>query len=688
MDLKSRISTPLEAGTSILDVHRLPSYVVPALEYTSKRLAEKGLHITLVVARRDYQLPGYALTSNDKIMSREGPVTNLPSPPCSPGSPDVRIRGASLNAIKTLVRSGSQQNPGNTRGADFGRRMRSKTGSLSKKPSLASLFDGGLGSPRLRWTSTTNHAPYSPRTPNTPATPATPASCITTTSSASSVIGGSLGAQGSDIRLIHTTLLAPRAYKLVAVTLARASRKFNLDFTLTAHEPSTYNMPSVVLHSSILQNEVLHSSEGMTLLSLDHLYTFKAALAHYAATRSEPSSHFRLEDAVDELRRYILSSTAGRRRLLKSTLVQAYDWLGPVNDAALAEVMKMYSRAYGAATDTGVQDDLVKVKGRGLATAMNNHALPETQNAGVPPATASSTSSPSQGLRSPVSAQEGVLDDYAARAAEGVMDESDTPLAMSPVNTAVTGTIDAVEQQAMATEADESGDRTPVPSNQVSHTPPPTTNSPQIISTTLSSLPLPPHQIPSPKIASRPSAPSLKLQTSFPTIHKPTPKRKKTPVPSKRQSRNKALPALPNTPVFSIPISAPSSSSSSSATTTEKDIRIELTIAADDDNDSDAESLQTDFEDADLTARSPAKTPGGSIWLGIDDILSGGGGGVGCYQGRRRSSDLFLQTPAGEKMGPLTPNGYEDISPVTRGEWGFLMVGESFRTRTAGVSCV
>jgi hypothetical protein len=25
-------------------------------------------------------------------------------------------------------------------------------------------------------------------------------------------------------------------------------------------------------------------------------------------------------------------------------------------------------------------------------------------------------------------------------------------------------------------------------------------------------------------------------------------------------------------------------------------------------------------------------------------------------------------------MGPMTPNGYDDISPITRGEWGFLMV--------------
>lgn len=668
MDLKSRISTPLEAGTSILDVHRLPSYLVPALDYASKRLAEKGLHIALLVARRDYQLPGYSMGSDKAFTSNENPVTNLPSPPCSPDSPDVVPCGTSLNAIKALVRTGSLPSPGTPGRSEFGRLGRSKTGSLSKKPSIASLFDGSLGSPRLRWTSTANNGSYLPKTPKTPATPA---SCITTTSTASSVAEGTLGAQGPDVRLIHTTSLAPRAYKLVAATLARASRKFNLSTTLTVHEPSTYNMPPVVLHSSILQNEVLHSSEGMTLLSLDHLYTFKTALNHYASTRSEPSSHFRLEDAVDELRRYILSSTAGRRRLLKSTLVQAYDWLGTVDDAALAEVTRMYSRAYGGAGDMGVEDDLVQTTRtfNGLDTVADSSST-----------LSSKASSRSQTPVAPSSVEDTAMDSF--HVAEDKMDESETPSAKSAGNTSVTETIET-EDGSMETDADDSREKTPVPSSSMSVIPPVLHASPPIMSQNSPGLPLSPNQTPTPKVKSRPSAPSLKLQTNFPTIiHKPTTKRKKTPVPSKRQSRAKTLPALPTSIFLSI----------DDAASTPNDIRIELVSPVDDnDNDNDdsfdTESLRTDFEDADLTARSPAKTPGGSIWLGIDDILSTGDGSRH-QDHRRRSSDMFLQTPAGEKMGPMTPNGYEDISPVTRGEWGFLMVGESFRTRTAGVTCV
>jgi hypothetical protein len=37
------------------------------------------------------------------------------------------------------------------------------------------------------------------------------------------------------------------------------------------------------------------------------------------------------------------------------------------------------------------------------------------------------------------------------------------------------------------------------------------------------------------------------------------------------------------------------------------------------------------------------------------------------------------------RLGPLTPNGYDDISPITRGEWGFLMVGDAWKSRMVNV---
>ncbi|KAH8890756.1 hypothetical protein GQ53DRAFT_746945 [Thozetella sp. PMI_491] len=104
---------------------------------------------------------------------------------------------------------------------------------------------------------------------------------------------------------------------------------------------------------SLLQNEVLFTSEGLTLLALDHLYTFKCALQSYAKTQSP----CRLEDAVDELRRLVLGNEM--RNLRKSTLTHNYTWLGRPDGAALQDVGRMYHRAYGSHEgDKGIDNDM------------------------------------------------------------------------------------------------------------------------------------------------------------------------------------------------------------------------------------------------------------------------------------------------------------------------------------------
>lgn len=708
MDLKSIISTPLEAGTSLLDAHRLPSYLVPALEYTSERLAAKGLHITLVVARRDYQLPDHEDKDKDSTSVNDNvPITNLPSPPCSPALPSPLPHTPGISAIKPLTRTASQASLRDKKKLDPKQPLqRSKTWAISRKPKFAAaLFDGGLVSPRLR----RSHATET-KTPRTPATPATATSYTTTFSAAAAAATGYYaGSSPHDlgIRLIHTTILGPRATKLVASTLARASRKFNLSSTLTAHEAATYNIPAIVLHGSILQNEVLHSSEGLTLLSLDHLYTFKCALTHYAATRADPGSHFRLEDAVDELRRYVLSGAAGRRRLLKSILVQAYDWLGPVNDVALGEVMRMYSRAYGGATEMGVEDDLVKeplcptvtpppvmttaqamiLKTSTAQDAKLREVVPTPRSSPIrSPATASTVVSSTfvrehnSRQKIPLSGQEWVAEDcLPAEEEEGMFDVPSAPPVHSPkkktpvlcdMETAVERVLNVVVEggSSKATEEPATAEEIPV---MPQHMPPEPTSPPPPIPTTS------PHK----RISPRPSLPSLRLQTNFDsTTPKPKPRRRKTPTP---------LTATRNSPIREETTPRPRQPTPISSISLEKDIQIEISL---DDLESDSESVLTEFEDADLTARSPvARTPGGtSFWLGIDEILGAGGGATRQHQQKQRRSSSLLSpaTPAVEKLGPMTPNGYEDISPTTRGEWGFLMVSDPFRAKTAAVSCV
>lgn len=435
---------------------------------------------------------------------------------------------------------------------------------------------------------------------------------------------------------------------------------------------------------------------------MDHLYTFKSALSRYSTGRTEPGSDFRLEDAVDELRRYVLSSTGGRRRLLKSILVQAYDWLGPVNDFALGDVTEMYCRAYGGtAGETGVQDDLVKPNPLAVPTQVpekqtirGDGKLLKVEPSPTPPPQSSVSSelsvlSPmtipntpqSEQLLSPMSNENWVVEDYSPWGDEGMVNIPDTPIVLdTPVSKNEAGTpVDTLEA---VKENDENGsDKSPIPATDTNDSEAQSPKTPQNIPHILISFPTP--KAPSPRVSPKASLPALRVQTSFAELVKPKPKRKGTPVPTRRSPREKmnknkdigskaadrAVVAVPPSPV----------------SPTDKDIHIEIVA----DNDSDTDADLTEFEDGDLTARPPpsatSKTPVEAFWRGIDEVLGDKSAASSRPPLRHQRKSSSLQH---DREGPTTPNGYEDISPITRGEWGFLMVSDPFRTKTAAVSCV
>lgn len=669
MALKSLISSPLEAGTSILDAHHLPSCYNPVFEYTSRRLARKGLHITLTVARRERDVSVQTMCDkNEDTVSSDPMMIMTP-----PQTPDVVPRTPGFSAFKSLVRSKTQHHSASTEEPDFKVPKRSKTiAAPPKKPSLAALLDGGPCSPRrLRWpltpsTPVTPKTPATPRTPATPMTPATPASITTASSTTGTTFsaGGSLEALDPDFQLIHTAALTTRAHRVVRTTLDRATRKFHLNSPLVAHDPSAHGIPPDVIHRSILQNELLFSSEGLTVLSLDHLYTFKSALAQYAASMYEPGSDFRLENAVDELRRYVLSSSGGRRRLLKSALVRSYEWLGPVSEKALDAVMKMYCRAYGGVSnETGIEDDLVIREEEDMTMDIPPTPPPKDDMWLGKAASSVASCIPSSNENSYPENWPLLPQPVPPMADEGVADMPETPV---------------VEQSTdMSIEKMKTGDSVIENDNDKTPTKP---NEKEVVQDTATTTTELPPEIPlqrpiarsPPRASPKAGLPTLKLQTSFPSL--PT-KLKVTPMPGSKSQKSSP---------------AGVGSLSNSGTLGNSDIKIELAAADGDDDDGDI----TDFEDGDVTARPPpTATSVLSFWVGgsIDEMLSSR---QQQRQEQRASTDSFRsrhhrrssswgQSP--QRLGPITPNGADDLSPITRGEWGFLMVSDPFRTRTAAV---
>ncbi|KAI0592965.1 hypothetical protein F4775DRAFT_56500 [Biscogniauxia sp. FL1348] len=371
---KQQISSPLEAGRSLLDTRSLPSHLTGTLEYISKRLARKALHITLVVVRNEYQLPS-------SIPPCATPTSPPITPECRAGFTSPRF-ASPMTGLRQLVRRGTNSSIASSTTSET-----STSISALSSPTFSPPPTESLASPRRWIVPPTPGTPYTPMTPHTPysvATAATSTSATSTVSSSSSTPFQSQG-NGFGIRLLYTSPLSPKAERALRATMVKAERKFQPGVTGWLFPPvmtaAACGLSPDLVRRSILQNEVLFSSEGLTLLGLDRLYTFKAALAAYARSIPCPpvpstsaplhaplSSHpvvfanrdgggdgtnssstsgmtTRLEEAVDSLRRLILLANGGRP-VPKADLYRSYDWLG-VNPRALSEVERMYRRAYG-----------------------------------------------------------------------------------------------------------------------------------------------------------------------------------------------------------------------------------------------------------------------------------------------------------------------------------------------------
>ncbi|SPO02792.1 uncharacterized protein DNG_05467 [Cephalotrichum gorgonifer] len=329
---KNSISAPLEAGTSILDTHNLPSHLNDALEYASRRLTRKSLHVPLIAVRRDYQTPAVAPSTFD-------PTAYHPpaSPTMSPvAGPRLGFAASLRQRLHPILTSLSLSTPSD---------------GCSTPRSNATSPTWSMGSEAL--SSGTWSKPSWPCTPMTPATPmSVPPLTPCTVSSAADTAPMSPGPNG--IRLVYGDVLCPKEEQTVRAVLDKARRRFRLgtDWLPAPVHASSYSLPEGIIRRSLLQNDILFSSEGLSLYSLDRLYTFKAALSSYSRSRLP----HRLEDAVDELRRLFLAS--GGRKVSRSDVLRSYDWLG-VSETAMAEVDRMYRRAYGGPDGAGAIDGMV-----------------------------------------------------------------------------------------------------------------------------------------------------------------------------------------------------------------------------------------------------------------------------------------------------------------------------------------
>ncbi|KAE9367871.1 hypothetical protein N431DRAFT_429180 [Stipitochalara longipes BDJ] len=307
---KDFISSPLEAGPSLLDIKQLPPQLLSALDYVSKRLARKRLHISLIVVRKDINIPGIPLAAEPQTPS----VTTSPA--------KALFNSASSTFSRTINKS--SQSP------------TSDSGSSTSGTSRVSL--------RMTWSPNSSQSTHSIPSPTTPSSQSSTSSLSSPISPAPPIVNQ------YGLSLIHMNTLTEKVEKILRQTIAKAEKKFPIGSGWLSPLPltNTITCPATndLIRRSLAQNEVLFSAEGLTLLSLDHVYTFKCHLHTYSRTLSPVD----LTSAVDELRRLVLAQNG--RRITKGYLMRAYDWLG-VSLAALVDVNEGYKTAYGGQARNG-----------------------------------------------------------------------------------------------------------------------------------------------------------------------------------------------------------------------------------------------------------------------------------------------------------------------------------------------
>ncbi|KAK3313840.1 hypothetical protein B0H66DRAFT_607082 [Apodospora peruviana] len=725
LSLKDRISSPLEAGTSIADGHYLPARLSTALEYAAKRLARKGTHVTLLVVRRDYQLPTSPLTSPcaasfGSLASASAPgsaansVASTPSRPTFSLSQLVRSYSSTVEApIRERILSAPLEHFRNDCASPAFSETSMTSGSTA---STASTAESTFSSRRLRW-------PTSPAYSSVPMTPATPftvaSSSVTASTDTSSAVSGPALQNPSQfgIKLVHMGSTGPRDEKVLSQTIEKTSRKFKLGahWLPQAVSPATLDLPTDVVHRSLAQYEVLFTSEYLTLLSLDHLYNFRTALQSYA--RIQASS--RLEDAVDELRRLFLAN--GRKKLLKSNLLSAYRWLDPVSDAALSDVCRMYSRAYGGLDlETGVENDIDSAPSWPLPSRDSTrvHEPSVADEATLPELVITSShpqhehsdelsfqlsrqsppliraETPQWGLAFSPEEKEFLFSRKFDEADMDDIDELDEDLA------AELKELDAIEAWYRDVQIDvdvvDVGSMYGGSIIDVAVQPPPPPP-PPIMHIGLSTNPAAAVIVEDSEIEDDESIIESEMQLEE---RRTTPKMASAPPPPPMLMPMMVAKPVAVKPVAVKPVAVAAAAAAGRNMMPLMNLRLQTTFDAKpklakrrsptQNGDLQRQGLvvpdqNEEEEDEDLTARpkSAIISPGMQWNIGAVPVTPGG----------LQSIDGIVGTPGGmnlinnrvqalqqhqQHVGPMTPNGYDDISPITRGEWGFFKMGSEF----------
>lgn len=116
--------------------------------------------------------------------------------------------------------------------------------------------------------------------------------------------------------------------------------------------------------------------------------------------------------------------------------------------------------------------------------------------------------------------------------------------------------------------------------------------------------------------------------------------------------------------------------------------RMKMSLSFNTDKDEDTVEVGESAKGIDISISPRSASPAGSgKGKAVDKFFgnSNAVAGAGAWHGYADGGE-FQEDRGPHRRGPVTPNGFEDITPVTKGEWCYLMVGDGWKeTKTAAV---
>ncbi|KAE8146308.1 hypothetical protein BDV25DRAFT_53316 [Aspergillus avenaceus] len=152
--------------------------------------------------------------------------------------------------------------------------------------------------------------------------------------------------QPSDLIVIPITPLDQQGWRTVFRTVAKGASKFSLGQSWTdALNRSQYERQAneYLIQQSIMQNEVIFSREGLTLLNVDRIYTFKRRLC-ILSQRGHNVDESYVTSCVQLLHRTIQDFQG--RPFSKAFFHRVYEQLD-VRDELIAHIANTYKKQFG-----------------------------------------------------------------------------------------------------------------------------------------------------------------------------------------------------------------------------------------------------------------------------------------------------------------------------------------------------